>query len=324
MNCPASPPARWAAASGWAASAGETSKIGPNTSFSATKAAAMPQLVRRNCRRSIPSLRALASERSLSRSSNCRWRRVCGKGLNSPFDTIRVGTGDLKSSPSAGSVCASSRLLRKIPMAFPPSAMRGRRIGEHPCPVWTIFVFGGGGRQDEWLTLSVVIARRDACLFRLSSRVRQIGLFDGPGALLFGHKPLDNPPHLHARCIRGDIDEAVFAELVEPCLLRLDHDTVFDKGRGNLLIELLGRLGFVLAIAVRHRPEIKAAGLRLRGEAVEQAELEPAIALAFIGARASIGGAGPLQHAAWGDELKLLPAVYSARETCCLDVGRRR
>jgi hypothetical protein len=29
---------------------------------------------------------------------NCRWRRVCGRGLNSPFDTIRVGTGDLKSS----------------------------------------------------------------------------------------------------------------------------------------------------------------------------------------------------------------------------------
>src|SRR5713101_5100615 len=120
MNCLASPFARSAAASGWAASADETSKIGPNTSFRATKAAAMPQLVRRNWRRSIPSLRALASERSLSRSSKRRWRCVCGRGLNSPFDTMRVGTGDLKSSLSAGSVCASSRLLRKIPMPLLP------------------------------------------------------------------------------------------------------------------------------------------------------------------------------------------------------------
>ena len=109
---------------GLAASAGDTSKTRPNTSLSATKAAAMPQLVRRKLRRSIPSLRALVSARALSRSSNCRWRAVCGSGLNSPFDTTRVGTGDRNASVSAGSVAASSRLLKKIAMLLLPFGYR--------------------------------------------------------------------------------------------------------------------------------------------------------------------------------------------------------
>src|SRR5215472_3537502 len=120
MNCPANAFARCAAASSWAASAGDTSKTRPNTSLSATKAAAMPQLVRKKLRRSIPSLRALVSARSLSRSSNCRWRAVCGNGLNSPFDTMRVGTGDRNPNFSAGSVSASSRLLKKIAIPLLP------------------------------------------------------------------------------------------------------------------------------------------------------------------------------------------------------------
>ena len=78
----------------------------------------MPQLVRRNCRRSIPSLRALALGKIFEPFLELPLAPVCGSGLNSPFDTIRVGTGDLKSSLSAGSVCANSRLLRKSP--WPP------------------------------------------------------------------------------------------------------------------------------------------------------------------------------------------------------------
>jgi len=38
--------------------------------------------------------------------------RVWGSGLNSPFDTICVGTGDLKEPISAGEVRFSSSLLR--------------------------------------------------------------------------------------------------------------------------------------------------------------------------------------------------------------------
>src|SRR5262249_6469117 len=80
----------------------------------------------------------------------------------------------------------------------------------------------------------------------------------------------------------------------------------------------------VLPIAIRHRPEVKAGVLGLRGETMEQAELEAAFTLAFIGAGASIGRAGPLQHAARGDKLKLLPAVDPAGKTGRLDIGRRR
>ena len=68
--------------------------IGPNTSFMATKAAAMPQVERRNWRRSRPNLRPFSSAKSLSRLSTLRWSAVCGSGLNSPFDTICIGTGD--------------------------------------------------------------------------------------------------------------------------------------------------------------------------------------------------------------------------------------
>jgi hypothetical protein len=37
---------------------------------------------------------------------------VCGKGLNSPLEIIRVGTGERNAARSAGFVCANSRLLK--------------------------------------------------------------------------------------------------------------------------------------------------------------------------------------------------------------------
>ena len=47
----------------------------------------------------------------------------------------------------------------------------------------------------------------------------------------------------HAGSIRDDIDQAC-RQLVEPRLLGLDHVLVLDKGRRDLAIELVGRLGF--------------------------------------------------------------------------------
>jgi hypothetical protein len=109
--------ARSAAAAGSAASAGDTSNTLPKTSFSAINAVAMPQLVRRKLRRLVPNLFAAAPASSFSRASNWRCCGVCGNGLNSPFDTIRVGTGERNAAFSANSVAASSRLLRKVPIA---------------------------------------------------------------------------------------------------------------------------------------------------------------------------------------------------------------
>jgi hypothetical protein len=58
----------------------------------------MPQLVRRKLRRLVPSFLAATPASSFNRPSNCLCRSVCGSGLNSPFDTIRVGTGEAKTA----------------------------------------------------------------------------------------------------------------------------------------------------------------------------------------------------------------------------------
>jgi len=79
----------------------------PNTSFMARKAAAIPPVPARNCRRLIPSFLAAESAISLIRCSTCFCWSVCGWGMYSPLETIRVGTGDWKSSVSAGAHRAS-------------------------------------------------------------------------------------------------------------------------------------------------------------------------------------------------------------------------
>src|SRR5262249_60787146 len=76
------------------ASADETSKKVPKTSFRAMRAAAMPGPVRRERRRSMPSARALRSLRSRNRSSTAFCCGPCGGGMNSSLDAIRVGIGD--------------------------------------------------------------------------------------------------------------------------------------------------------------------------------------------------------------------------------------
>jgi hypothetical protein len=56
---------------------------------------------------------------------------------------------------------------------------------------------------------------------------------------------------MHSVGVGGDVDEAPFAELVEPPLLRFNHLLILKKCRCDLAIELLRRLGIVLAVAIR-------------------------------------------------------------------------
>jgi hypothetical protein len=56
---------------------------------------------------------------------------------------------------------------------------------------------------------------------------------------------------VHSVGVRGDVDEPPIAELVEALLLRFDHFLILKKSRRNLAIELLGRLGIVLPVAIR-------------------------------------------------------------------------
>src|SRR5690242_210921 len=130
--------------------------------------------------------------------------------------------------------------------------------------------------------------------------------------------PLEEAAHDHAVGVRHDVDQALLTELGEPRLLGLHHVLVLDEGRRDLAIELLGRLGLVLAIAVGAGPEIEARGLGLRRQAMEQAELEAILALAsidlLVSARPDVGGAGPLQHRAGRDPFELLPAIDPSLE----------
>ena len=57
-----------------------------------------------------------------------------------------------------------------------------------------------------------------------------------------GDQTLDHPAHLHTGGVRGDVDQPLFAELAEASLLRLDHDPILDKSRGDLLVESPRRL----------------------------------------------------------------------------------
>src|SRR5690349_24233605 len=121
---------------------------------------------------------------------------------------------------------------------------------------------------SRWLAVNDAAIIVIALLKRLPSA--HLWLLRCQRALLRRDKPLDKAAHVHAVGIGGDIDETRLAELGEPGLLRLDHLLVLDKGRRDLAIKLLGRFRLVLAVTVRHRPEIKAACLRFRRQAVEQ------------------------------------------------------
>src|SRR6516164_4787008 len=86
---------------------------------------------------------------------------------------------------------------------------------------------------------------------------RGLTLFCRDCRLLTDDQPLDHAPHVHSVGVGGDVDEALFAELVEAPLLRFDHFLILEKRRRDLAIELLRRLGIVLPVAIRRRPEVE-------------------------------------------------------------------
>src|SRR6185312_10273159 len=87
----------------------------------ARKAAAMPQLVCKNCRRLRPSRLPLASASSLIRVSTFLWMALCGGGRYSPFDTIWVGIGVAADAASAPATRRCSRSLSQLLIVLLPS-----------------------------------------------------------------------------------------------------------------------------------------------------------------------------------------------------------
>jgi hypothetical protein len=104
----------------------------------------MPQLVRRKFRRLYPSFFAAPSANSFSRASNRRRCGVCGKGLNSPLEIIRVGTGERDAARSTGFVCANSR--SRTPSSSSPHGFSAPQTCE---------------RQDRLLEMFVADRKRD-------------------------------------------------------------------------------------------------------------------------------------------------------------------
>src|SRR2546430_5953742 len=103
----------------------------------ARKAAAIPQLVRINCRRFKPSDLPLRSANSLMRASTFFWIALCEGGKYSPFETIWVGTGVAADAASAPATRRCSRSLSQLPIVRPPClvidqlpVVNGRRL--HP------------------------------------------------------------------------------------------------------------------------------------------------------------------------------------------------
>src|SRR5882757_171299 len=84
----------------------------------ATNAAAMPQPVRKNCRRFRPSRPAFASASSLIRASTLFWVALCGGGRYSPLETIWVGIGVAAEAASAPATRRCSRSLSQLPIGF--------------------------------------------------------------------------------------------------------------------------------------------------------------------------------------------------------------
>src|SRR5262252_9575676 len=102
-------------------------------SFMARNAAAMPQLVCRNCRRLRPSRLPFTSESSLIRASTFFWIALCGGGRYSPLDTIWVGIGvgaDAASAPATRRCSRSLSHVLIVLLLFVGRYSAGRRAHE--------------------------------------------------------------------------------------------------------------------------------------------------------------------------------------------------
>src|SRR6516162_3057809 len=99
----------------------------------ARNAAAMPQLVCRNCLRLKPRCLPFTSANSLIRASTFFWIALCGGGRYSPLDTIWVGIGVGADAASAPATRRCSRSLSHVLIVLLPFVGRyraGRRAHE--------------------------------------------------------------------------------------------------------------------------------------------------------------------------------------------------
>src|SRR6266513_1554102 len=126
----------------------------------ARKAAAIPQLVRMNCRRFKPSRLPLSSANSLMRASTVFWIALCEGGKYSPLDTIWVGTGVAADAASAPATRRCSRSLSQLPIVVlvvrmvidQLSVVNGRRLHPRSAQIMTGASVGLGLRACllEW------------------------------------------------------------------------------------------------------------------------------------------------------------------------------
>src|SRR5438552_8486626 len=89
-------------------------------SFRARNAAAMPQLVCRNCLRLKPRCLPFTSASSLIRASTFFCVALCGGGRYSPLETIWVGIGIAADAASAPATRRCSRSLSQVLIVFLP------------------------------------------------------------------------------------------------------------------------------------------------------------------------------------------------------------
>src|SRR6476659_6042791 len=95
----------------------------------ARNAAAMPQLVCRNCLRLKPRCLPFTSASSLIRASTFFWIALCGGGRYSPLDTIWVGMGVGADAASAPATRRCSRSLSHVLIVLLPFLLAVTLLG---------------------------------------------------------------------------------------------------------------------------------------------------------------------------------------------------
>src|SRR6185312_11621358 len=100
-------------------------------SFMARNAAAMPQLVCRNCLRLKPRCLPFTSASSLIRASTFFCVALCGGGRYLPLETIWVGIGVAADAASAPATRRCSRSLSQVLIVLLPDCFQ-RRVSAAP------------------------------------------------------------------------------------------------------------------------------------------------------------------------------------------------
>src|SRR5260370_9032152 len=108
-------------------------------SFMARNAAAMPQLVCRNCLRLKPRCLPFRSASSLIRASTFFCVALCGGGRYSPLETIWGGIGVAADAASAPATRRCSRSLSQVLIVLLPFLVIEQRWA---LPHWTARPFG--------------------------------------------------------------------------------------------------------------------------------------------------------------------------------------